>query len=286
MKHLFYLIFATTMLFTACEDSNSVVNEEPTPTPGAEPELSLTSGGALIFDHTGGNGEITYTLENPVPGLNVEATTAASWIIWVDSTKAGIVTFQVTENPAKENRTGAIKVTYGEKSFTVTINQRAYEEGADITVEMPNVCGIYYGNRDGGDYNYYIALTDGEMHLSSSQGNYDIYDFNTPNATYYFVDIFSKRADDGSLQVPNGTYTLDTANTGRGDQFMYGFSLYRLNNDNGTVAEDWGFAEGELVVEDGKMTLIVKLYDAINEQVLDTHHVTFNGTYTLVDNSL
>lgn len=286
MKHLFYLIFATTMLFTACEDNNSIVKEEPTPTPGAEPELSLTSNGALIFDHTGGNGEITYTLENPVPGLNVEATTAASWIIWVDSTKAGIVTFQVTENPSKENRTGAIKVTYGEKSFTVTINQRAYEEGADITVEMPNVCGIYYGNRDGGDYNYYIALTDGEMNLTSSEDDYDVYDFNTPNATYYFVDVFSKRADDGSLQVPNGTYTLDTANTGRGDQFMDGFSLYRLNNDYGRVAEDWNYADGELVVEDGKMTLTVQLYDPINEMVLDTHHVTFSGTYTLVDNSL
>lgn len=286
MKHLFYLLFATTILFAACEDNNTVGNDEPTPNPDAKPELRLTSNGALIFDHEGGNGEITYTLENPTPGLNIEATTGASWIIWLDSTKEGIITFQVTENPAKDNRTGAIKVTYGEQSFTVTINQRAHEDGVDVSVDMPNVCGIYYGDRDGGDYNYYIAITDGSMTFSHSYGDYDVYNYDTPNATYYFLDVFSKTADDGSLQIPNGTYTLDTANTGRGNQFMYGYSIYRLNDENGAIAEDWNYADGELVVEDGKMTLIVKLYDPINEMMLDTHHVTFNGTYTLVDNSL
>ena len=285
MKNLLFLLISGAMLFAACEKTDSPKKDEPKP--NQDPVLTLTSNGAMVFEYDGGAGEITYTLEYPQESLQIDAEPNVSWIIYVDTNKIGKVSFQVTGNPGVDPRSGEIRVTYGTEQFTVAINQKGYEKGVDKTVELPNVCGIYYGNRDGGDYNYYFMITDGTMNFRESNGDYDLYDYNSPNATYYFVDLFVKNPDNGSLMIPNGTYPIDMYNSGRGDKFMEGFSKYQINDESGFSKKQWGFSDGELVVEDGKMTLTVTLYDSVNEMDIETHCVIFNGTYEpLVDNSL
>jgi hypothetical protein len=52
------------------------------------------------------------------------------------------------------------------------------------------------------------------------------------------------------------------------------------NDESGFATSQSKFENGNLVVEDGKMTLIVDLF--ANDQ-LETHTVTYEGEYSLVD---
>ncbi|MBR2352401.1 MAG: BACON domain-containing protein [Alistipes sp.] len=73
----------------------------------------------------GGTFTIEYTLKNPVSGVSVEATTAASWIEDFDLSVDGQISFVVTKNETSEARTAVINVTYGDITKSVTVNQTA-----------------------------------------------------------------------------------------------------------------------------------------------------------------
>lgn len=115
MKRLFYLFCALPLLVVACEP-----NEEE---PKVEtPVLALTSEATMEFAPEGGEGEITYTLQNAEEGVELVATTAAEWI--TDVAVAESVTFTVVANEG-DAREAEIVVTYGEQSFDVVVKQAA-----------------------------------------------------------------------------------------------------------------------------------------------------------------
>jgi hypothetical protein len=89
-----------------------------------DPVLTLTSESEISFSADGGNGEIGYTLENPVEGINVVADSDAEWITNFAVAKDKI-TFKVAANENKEPRTATITVEYGVLSFNVKITQEA-----------------------------------------------------------------------------------------------------------------------------------------------------------------
>ncbi|MBQ8366948.1 MAG: BACON domain-containing protein [Alistipes sp.] len=92
--------------------------EEPAP----DPVLTLTSNEVMEFTAEGGNGEITYTLENAVEGVELEATCEAAWVsnVTVDEK----VTFNVAANEG-EAREAKVVVKYDTESFEVTVKQAA-----------------------------------------------------------------------------------------------------------------------------------------------------------------
>ena len=101
--------------------------ETPEPEP-ATPVLSVTST-EVNLNATDVKGEIAYSVENPVNGLSVSATTDAEWIFDFDYSVAGNVTFGVSENTGEE-RTTTITLAYeGAESKTVTVKQAAAEQG-------------------------------------------------------------------------------------------------------------------------------------------------------------
>ena len=115
MKNLFYLFCALPLLVVACEP-----NEEE---PKVEtPVLALTSEATMEFAAEGGEGEITYTLQNAEEGVELTATTAAEWI--TDVAVAESVTFTVAANEG-DAREVEIVVAYGEQSFDVVVKQAA-----------------------------------------------------------------------------------------------------------------------------------------------------------------
>lgn len=115
MKRLFYLFCALPLLVVACEP-----NEEE---PKVEtPVLALTSEATMEFAAEGGEGEITYTLQNAEEGVELTATTAAEWI--TDVAVAESVTFTVAANEG-DAREVEIVVAYGEQSFDVVVKQAA-----------------------------------------------------------------------------------------------------------------------------------------------------------------
>lgn len=291
MKKIYFLLLAlVSIAFIGCEEKPTPEPEpEPQPTPG-EYSFTLTSEGAINFDEKGGIGHITYNLENPTETGVVTCTPDVDWIINVSTSEAGVITFTAKRNQANESRTTMLVAHYEDKSIEVMVNQRSNNE-IDVTNVATNATGFYYGDYSdmGGDFNYYLILTDGEMvflgrYEDPIYGAYDSYGYTTPNAFYYFLDVYAEMADDGSLRVPDGTYTYDSTASGLGGHIMPGYSLYQLNDESGFPMEQHLMYEGTtLVVEGDKIELTAVLVDDDLMEV-GRHFVTYTGEYQLVDN--
>ena len=133
LKNLFYLMLAVPMVFAACSKSGDQV--EPAPEPEVkDPVLTLTSDATMEFEAAGGEGVITYTLENAVEGTNLEATCEADWVL--NLTTGETVTFAVAENEAEEARETKVKVAYGELNFEVAVKQAGKQKEAPKTPEF------------------------------------------------------------------------------------------------------------------------------------------------------
>ncbi|MBQ8307611.1 MAG: BACON domain-containing protein [Alistipes sp.] len=141
MKKLFTLfaaLFALTLV--ACDDSDDQIQEPVVP----EAELTLTSEATMEFEAAGGNGEITYTLKNPVQGVQLEASCPDSWV--TDLNAGDKITFTVAGNTDNEARSTKITAKYQQKSFEVTINQagatqQPEEPTITVSVEKVSVAG-------------------------------------------------------------------------------------------------------------------------------------------------
>ena len=125
LKNLFYMLLALPLVFAACDEP---VDEPVNPQPGdeAKTKLTLTSDATMEFTAIGGEGVITYTLENAVEGTELTATCEADWVL--DLAVAETVTFTVPENEATEARESKVVVAYGELSFEVAVKQAGKNE--------------------------------------------------------------------------------------------------------------------------------------------------------------
>ena len=115
------------LLAAACGSEEPTPAPEPTPEPMPEPPstedviLELTSEDSLWYEASGGEGEITYTLENSVSGVSIAATSSVEWISITSVAES--IGYAVAENTTAEQRRGVITVSYGDKSFGVSIMQ-------------------------------------------------------------------------------------------------------------------------------------------------------------------
>lgn len=289
MKKIYFLLLAlVSIAFIGCEEKPTP-EPEPQPTPG-EYSFTLTSEGAINFDNNGGIGRITYNLVNPTETGVVTCTPDVDWIINVNTSEAGAITFTAKRNQTNESRTTMLVAHYEDQSIEVMVNQRSNNE-IDVSNVATNATGFYYGDYSaaGGDFNYYLILTNGEMIFQGTfedpiYGTYDSYSYTSPNAYYYFIDLYAEMADDGSLRVPDGTYTFDKSASGQGGHFMPGHSLYQLNDEGGFSSEQYLMYEGStLVVEGDKIELTAVL---VNDDLMEVarHFVSYTGEYQLVDN--
>ena len=95
----------------------------------AKPSFTLKSLSSVTAQAAGVQAVIGYKLENPVEGVNVEATVDVEWITIneIDTEKKRIY-YSIQENDIREKRVGVITATYGEYgSFTVTVTQKGAE---------------------------------------------------------------------------------------------------------------------------------------------------------------
>ena len=99
------------------------------------PVLTITSGG-ITASHEGEIATITYSVENPVDGVNATATADVDWIEDIDCSVSGKVSFAVLENTEEAMREGNITIVYGSVSQTVAVTQAAKPaEGGSEAVE-------------------------------------------------------------------------------------------------------------------------------------------------------
>lgn len=128
LRNLFYALLALPMVLVACDEAPV---EEPNgpnnPGGGDQTEavLTLTSEATMEFAAAGGDGEITFTLENAKEGVNLGVACDSIWVLVNDP--AETITFTVEANNG-EAREAKITVSYETKSFEVTIKQAAKGE--------------------------------------------------------------------------------------------------------------------------------------------------------------
>lgn len=128
-KFLFLLLMGAAMF--ACENPEEKI----------EPVLTLTSESEMNFTAEGGNGVITYTLENELAGVNLAAECSADWVS--DVTAGKVVAFAVAANEGEARQT-KIVVSYDTQKFEVTVKQTAKEEEpepevATFTIEVEDM---------------------------------------------------------------------------------------------------------------------------------------------------
>ena len=113
LSRLFMLLLALPLVFAACEPTPDV--DDP------KPVLALTSSETMNFGAEGGEGTITYTLDNAVEGTELQAVSEAEWVVAVAGDKVR-VTVEANDGEARETK---VVVSYGKLSFEVTIKQAA-----------------------------------------------------------------------------------------------------------------------------------------------------------------
>lgn len=137
LRNLFYALLAVPMVFVACDEAPI---DEPTgpQNPGGDDQkeavLTLTSEATMEFTAAGGEGEITFTLENAKEGVNLGVACDSIWVLVNDP--AETITFTVEANNG-EAREAKITVSYETKSFEVTVMQAA--KGEDPKPAVPEL---------------------------------------------------------------------------------------------------------------------------------------------------
>lgn len=129
----YFLLFSAPafILLSSCQKDNT-----PEETPEEETEnvgFKLISSAEMTFAAEGGAGVIQYELKNPAQDGSIEITPADGWAGSFDTSKEGEISFTVSENTEKEERSCTLKVSYiydgnSSKFFDVVIKQSAAEE--------------------------------------------------------------------------------------------------------------------------------------------------------------
>ena len=103
------------------------------------PAFTLTSDKTMQFTQDGQYGTITFTLENPVQGVSVEAKANAAWVKNFAVRQAdGEIAFEVEANTGAA-REAEITATYGMLEFKVTVKQAEYVAPApELIIDSAN----------------------------------------------------------------------------------------------------------------------------------------------------
>lgn len=266
MKKFLSFFAIVALLFTACENPNDDVqgnNEQIKLT--SSTEVKVNSGSAMAF--------INYEILEMVAGAEVKAEANVSWIGNFDYRQQGKINFTVERNPDAEPREGVITVSYDKSKLEVKIIQALSETPTNKVISAPLLQGKYYGNVQG-LYNYYLIFSDLGMDASNM--------FSTPNAYYYFVDLYLEvePSDMSHIKVPVGVYEFDANNMPIGDTFKEQWSWYQINDESGVDASQTHYESGILTVEENKVTLEITM---TIDHVQETHKVVYEGDWSLID---
>ena len=142
---------------------NSQPKDNPEPTPAPDPVLLLTSDNTITQSHSGSNGTICYTLENPVSGVNLSVSDDASWL--TTSRSDNTISYSASANESQSSRTATITVRYGDQSFEVVITQNGRPAPTYAVGDYYNVNGVegvVFEISDGGRHGKIVSVDQAE----------------------------------------------------------------------------------------------------------------------------
>lgn len=163
------------------------------------------------FEAEGGNGEIAFSVENTVEGVEATATTNAEWIT-INSCANGVVAYTVAANETDAVREESIIVTYGAISEEVKIKQ--YMSGYNPNMEylVFNVTECWATSENGGA-KWDVVFVEYDATLGPMQ----------TRISFALAEANTQRVSDGTYSVENGGILLNTSTEN-------GNSTYRYNN--------------------------------------------------------
>ena len=234
------------------------------PQNGADPVFKNVSQTEANLPEEGGTVTVTFEIENPVEGAQVEPVISVQWVT-VASVDATSVSFTVAANESVEPRETSIFVAYANKaSFDLAISQA----GAVVRKTANALSSMYYGTE------YSMVESDNFYTHISDKGFVDGYA--QPDAWYYRLDLYSAvqdypREEPEALIIPNGTYNFDANNTTEPWTFAAGYSVYFTTTPDGQQGEQATIDGGVVVVSDNKLVadLIVNG---------EPHHIVYEGS--------
>ena len=230
------------------------------------------------FDAEGGNGSFTYTVENPVAGVVLEAEADVEWITEV-TVADGNASFAVAKNEG-DLREGKIILTYGNISAEVVVKQ--LPSGYD-----PNMNYSIFG----------VIETWADLKQEGKQWNvtfvehHDILGDMQTTISFYNEEANIQHLNSGSYSVANGGILVNSFS-------QNGFSIYRGNSSDAADIADANFEvkadtdahiitiEGAFKVGNNIITLNytgeirgMDISEPANEAINITDWKTFTGKY-------
>ena len=231
-----------------------------------EATITITSGETIDVKRAGCKAIIEYTIQDKNPNDYVYVKSDADWIYSMDTMDDGEIELGIATNTTGKLRETKVTIGYGSSTATTTLRQAG---DGEMVFEAPIIYGEYLGDAlTPGVGNYWFFITDRGF---DSEGN------SLPNATYYRIDAYGPISTDVDyINIPKGTYKYDPEDTYAEWTFTAEYSGFWVTDKDGRRGDIAPFEEGTLVVEDGKITLTVKVNG-------ETHTAVVNGNPTLSD---
>lgn len=275
IKNLLFLLLALPLAFTACETPEQPVDEVKNPTVaiaiGEATESSIT----FTITSTDAD-EVKYLVVEASEGTPTATEVLTNGTAAKTNAEAGCYVAELkseTEYTIVAAAKNAKAVVKAEAKMTTKGNgdePNPPAEEYDVTFTAEDIYIAYYGDMYSVAYNYYIILSDVGVILSETQINYK------DNGVYYILDLYAAdAAENNNFTVPNGTYKADSTSAagtfGLGD---YGAGLSIVEG----VPTYYLYADGEVVVSDGKIVATITMEDG------QKHQITYEGSLYFGDN--
>lgn len=246
-----------TSAFVACDKTNDT-----------KEGLTIISGTEYKVDVNGGDVYVTYS------GADAVTTTIISGhgaIKSVTTPAVGLVVVNFKSNSTGAARTAVVEVRAGEVFATLVFLQAGGSgggntgENADVVFNASSMDGYYYGETYGeGSDRYAFFLSD--YGLNNGGQAY-------ANGTYYYIDCFAPA--NKSTSLPMGTYTFDSAGSGRVYSITANSQLI-LTSDSVENSEVEYMTDVKMVVTANNIILEATIAGKV-------HKVTFMGDLSLED---
>ena len=277
IKHLFLALLALPLAFVACKKDTPVDVVEV-----KDPTVAITVGEAT---ETSIAFTITSTDAEEVKYIVVESTetTPTATEVLANGTAAEVNTEagcyvaeleQTTEYTIVAAAKNSKAVVKAEAKMTTKGNGNEPEPPTpgefDVDFKAQEAHIEYYGDQNSAAYNYYVILSDVGVELSANEMSFK------DNGVYYLLDLYAAdSAENNDYTVPNGKYKAATSSAagtfGLGD---YGAGLNIVDG----VPTYYIYADGEVVITDGKIVATITMEDG------QKHQITYEGSLYFGDN--
>lgn len=240
---------------------------EPKDAPEQEVEFQITSDTTVTMAAEGGTFVIAYTIAGDDYN-NVTAEADDTEIINAINTKQkGYIVVSVSKNESYSERSAAVRITYGEHSDIIRVNQAARVVNYEVVnIAANQLVGKYYGdNIKEGVGHYWIILTkDGFVDGAAVAGG-----------EYFRLDLLAPMPkDESNVRIPDGEYRFDLS------QNYEEFTIVDIGNTDYSWVDDQmeGWA---LPLADATLSVAGNRFELVAIVESKEYHVIFEGDYSL-----